>query len=143
MNPESTLFIIKPDAQPAREEILVDLLDDGFSFCHLTQAPALQPAVWAAHYREHQGRSFFDELIYFMSSGPVTICKLQRLDAIQRLRVLVGATKIDEAAPGTLRHSYRQYSTGRGPSTLVHASDSPKSARHELEQWARICGWVF
>lgn len=140
---ERTLFIIKPDAQPVRQEIIADLLVDGFSLVHLTQtADALPAEVWKTHYREHAGKSFYPELIEFMCSGPVTVLALERAFAVRRARVLLGPTKLRDATPDTIRGKYGRWSTGIGPSTLAHASDSRETAERELEYWSTICNWT-
>jgi nucleoside-diphosphate kinase len=139
---ERTLFIIKPDAQPVRQEIIADLLVDGFSLVHLTQtADALPADVWKTHYHVHDRKSFFPELIDFMCSGPVTVLALERAFAVRRARVLLGPTKLQDATPDTIRGKYGRWSIGIGPSTLAHASDSRETAEWELEYWSIVCRW--
>lgn len=138
---EQTLFIVKPDAQSARSEILTDVLLHSFNLQSLQQANDLMRFIWEQHYHEHKDRPFFPELIDFMTSGPSTIMILERDNAISYLRGMIGATKVHDAEPGTLRQRYAHLSTGAGPSTLVHASDSPESAAREIELWSRILAW--
>lgn len=138
---EQTLFIVKPDAQPVRIEILTDVLIHGFNIEALVQVKDLMRFIWEQHYCEHKDQPFFGELIEFMTSGPSTVMILERENAISYLRGMIGATKVLDAEPGTLRQRYAHFSTGAGPSTLVHASDSPVSAALEIEHWARVLSW--
>lgn len=142
---QDSLFIIKPDAQPVRQRILEDLLSEGYELLHLTQTrSALEPAIWEQHYEEHRGKDFFDNLIGFQGSGPVTIAIVRRDQGIRYLRRLIGATDLRFAKAGTIRHAYREWALPDNPaSTLVHASDSPESAEREIALWTRICGWPY
>lgn len=139
---QRTLFIIKPDAQPARNEVLTDLFTRGFGLAHLTTtSERLGGFIWERHYAEHQGKPFYPELMEFMQSGPVSVAVVEAPLAIHRLRAAVGPTKIADATPSQLRGRYRHLSTGAGPSTLFHASDSYESAKREIELWQMLFGW--
>lgn len=142
MTIEQTLFIIKPDAQPVRGEIVKDLLFEGFQLDHLCQARGpLDAGIWERHYAEHVGKDFFQALIQFQRSGPVSLMVLSRDNAIRYARYLIGPTDLNECAPWTLRGKYRDWSIGIPASTLVHASDSRESAAREIALWARVCHW--
>lgn len=80
------------------------------------------------HYAALSGLPFFAELIRFMTSGPVIAMVLQGDDAIAILRKLCGATKVEEALPGTIRGDFADH-TGKN---VIHASDSPESAAREI-----------
>jgi nucleoside-diphosphate kinase len=79
-------------------------------------------------YQVHRGRPFFDSLTRFMSSGPTVAMVLEGPDAITRVRTLMGATDPAKAAPGTIRKELAA-SIERN---VVHGSDSPESATHEI-----------
>ncbi len=103
----------------------------------------------AEHYREHLGKPFYDKLISYITSGPVLATVLEGADAISCVRTVVGKTNPQEAAPGTVRGDFGM-ETGRN---LIHASDSPESAKreislfftdHEILEYKRIDEeWVY
>jgi nucleoside-diphosphate kinase len=81
-----------------------------------------------AFYDVHRQKGFFDELIQFISSGPVVAMVLEGEDAVQRTREIMGATNPKDAAPGTLRADFAQEVT----ENIVHGSDSPENAALEI-----------
>ena len=83
------------------------------------------------HYAVHQGKPFYEGLIKYITSGPVVAMVLQGDNVIERVRHMVGATDPQEAAPGTIRGDFAQ-DIGRN---IVHASDSPETARQEIALW--------
>ena len=89
----------------------------------------LTPKDARLFYAVHEGKPFLGELVEFMSSGPAVPVRLRRDQAVSRLRELIGATDPKEAKPGTIRALHAE-SKGRN---AVHASDSPESARTELQ----------
>ncbi len=84
-----------------------------------------------AHYAEHKGKPFFDELVDYLISGPVIALVLQADDCVFLARKLVGKTKPAEAEPGTIRGDYCTH-TSRN---IIHASDSDESANREISLW--------
>lgn len=124
-----TLAIIKPDAVGSGKagKILAHLEDAGFSVRQL-RLTSLNQAQAEAFYAVHQGRPFFDELVEFMTSGPVIPMVLEGDNAVVRLRETIGATDPAEAAPGTVRKLYAE-SKGRN---AIHASDSDANAEQEI-----------
>lgn len=81
------------------------------------------------HYAEHKERPFFGELTTYITSGPVVAMVIGGESAISMIRTLCGATKADQAAPGTIRGDYALV-TGMN---IIHASDSPESASREID----------
>jgi nucleoside-diphosphate kinase len=127
---ERTLFIIKPDAtsRSLTGKILAHVEGKGFRitearFTRLTREQCQE------FYAEHLGKGFFNELVDFMTSGPVMLCCLERENAVAFLRETIGATDPAQAAEGTIRKLYAE-SKGRNS---VHASDSPASADREVK----------
>ena len=101
---EQTLSIIKPDAVSKGhvEEICQRLENSGLSIkkkhsLHLDREKA------EGFYIEHKGKPFFEDLIDFMTSGPIQVQVLEGDDAITHFREVMGSTNPKEAAPGTLR----------------------------------------
>ncbi len=127
---EETLFMIKPDAVGARKVglILAEIEKAGFEIVAMRQIRMTADQA-RRFYAMHEGKPFLDELVAFMSSGPAVPCHLRRQNAILGLRELIGATDPKEAKPGTIRALYAE-SKGKN---AVHASDSPESAKTEIE----------
>lgn len=124
-----TLAIIKPDAVGSGKagKILAHLESAGFAVRAL-RLTRMNRAQAEAFYAVHQGRPFYDELVGFMTSGPVIPLVLEADDAVPRLRETIGATDPAEAAPGTVRKLYAE-SKGRN---AIHASDSDANAETEI-----------
>ena len=129
MSIQRTLSIIKPDAVEARKTgaIIARLEEEGFVVkgmkrIHLTRAQA------EGFYAEHAGRGFFDELVTFMSRGPIVVMALEREDAIVKYREVIGATDPAKAADGTIR---KLYGANVGENA-VHGSDKPETAAREI-----------
>jgi len=126
----STYFMIKPEAVQKQlfGEILSMVARNRFRVDHLEMRKLTQETA-KEFYAEHKERSFFGELVSYMTSGPVVAIKLSGEDAQPRLRQLVGATNPADATPGTVRYMY-----GKSlQENAVHASDSPESAARELK----------
>jgi nucleoside-diphosphate kinase len=79
-------------------------------------------------YAVHRGRPFYDGLVKFMSSGPCVPLALEKENAVQDFRSLIGATDPKEAAVGTIR---RLYADNKGEN-IVHGSDSPENGTVEV-----------
>lgn len=127
---ERTLIIFKPDCVQRMlvGRILARFEDKGLRLAgmKLQQSPRAQVEK---HYAVHKERPFYGELCAFMTSGPVVVAVLEGPSAIAVVRNLLGATDGRQAAPGTIRGDYgldKQYN-------LVHASDSPETAKFEIE----------
>lgn len=126
---EQTLSIIKPDAVKENHigEILArfekaELKVVAARMMHLTLDQA------KAFYAVHAHRPFFQELVSFMSSGPVLITVLQGTDAILKNRKLMGATNPKEAETGTIRADFAKSIDHNA----VHGSDSAETAKEEI-----------
>ncbi|MCS6966498.1 MAG: nucleoside-diphosphate kinase [Candidatus Kapabacteria bacterium] len=126
---QRTLAIIKPDAVRRKliGEIITAITQAGFhivglKLVHMTKEQA------ESFYDVHRGRFFFEELTRFMSSGPVVVMVLQKEQAVEDFRSLIGATDPTEAAAGTIRH---RFGTSKGENA-IHGSDSLESAEREI-----------
>ncbi len=104
---ERTLSIIKPDAVRAGNtgNIIALLQAKGFKICGMRQVQLTQ-AQAEAFYAVHSERPFFGELVEFMTSGPCVPMSLERDNAQEYLREVMGATNSAEAAEGTVRNLY-------------------------------------
>lgn len=127
---ERTLFIVKPDAvaRHLAGRILAHVEERGFRLAEARLTPLTREQC-QEFYSEHVGKGFFNELVDFMTSGPVLLTCLEREDAVATLRQVIGATDPAQAAEGTVRRLYAE-SKGRNS---VHASDSAASAEREVK----------
>lgn len=80
-------------------------------------------------YGEHKGKPFFDELVTFMTSGPIVVQVLEGTNAIAKYRDVMGKTDPKEASEGTIR---KLFALSKGKNS-VHGSDSPASAEREIK----------
>jgi len=124
-----TLGIVKPDAVETGKTgaILAHLEKAGFTV-RAARLVRLTRAEAAAFYEVHRGRPFYADLVEFMTSGPCLPMALERQDAVNHMRSVIGATDPAEAAPGTVRKLFAE-SKGRN---AIHASDSPENAQREV-----------
>jgi nucleoside-diphosphate kinase len=126
---EHTLAIIKPDAvsRGLIGKILVRIEEQGFRVLALKM---VHLSVQSAQefYRVHAERPFYESLTTYMSSGPVVPMLLERDNAIQTLRDLMGATDPQQAAPGTIRREYGE----NIERNVIHGSDAAATATVEI-----------
>ena len=124
----TTLMMIKPDAVENGHigDILQKVLSSGFQIkaLKLTQL-SLNDAE--RFYKIHKERAFFNDLVSFMSRGPIVVAVLKKKDAVNSFRNLIGSTDPSEAAEGTIR---KLYATSIGENA-VHGSDSDENAEIE------------
>lgn len=126
---QKTLGILKPDCLKRklmgkmiqRLEEQEFTINNGF-ISRLTRDKA------EGFYAVHKERHFFNDLIEFMTSGPVFIMQLERESAVIKLREVIGATDPAEASSGTIRGDWAESKQNN----LIHASDSPENATIEL-----------
>lgn len=128
MSANRTFTMIKPDAVSKGYigGILAQINEAGFKIVALkyTQLSRLDAERF---YAVHSERPFFGELVEFMTSGPIVAAVLEKENAVQDFRTLIGATNPAEAAEGTIRHKYAA-SIGEN---AVHGSDSDENAAIE------------
>src|SRR6187399_3566758 len=132
MTTQRTLCIIKPDAVERQKQgaIVQRLLEEGFKVLGMRQAILSRRQV-EGFYAVHRERPFFDELCTFMARGPVVVIALERENAVQHLRNVIGATDPAKAADGTVR---KQFGANVGENA-VHGSDSPENGRIETSYY--------
>ncbi|HSF46330.1 MAG TPA: nucleoside-diphosphate kinase [Chitinophagaceae bacterium] len=123
-----TFTMIKPDAfaNGHSGKIIDHIIQAGFKIVAL-KATQLTPAKAGEFYAIHKERPFYGELCEFMSSGPIIAAILEKENAVEAFRTLIGATNPANAAEGTIRKLYAE-SIGRN---AVHGSDSDENANIE------------
>ena len=126
---QRTLSIIKPDA--VAKNVIGEIISR-FEKNNLKIIAAklitLSASDAGGFYAEHEGKPFYNDLIEFMTSGPVFIQVLEGENAISKNRELMGNTDPSKADPGTIRADFAQTIDANA----VHGSDSEKSAKREI-----------
>ncbi|APS40303.1 MULTISPECIES: nucleoside-diphosphate kinase [Salegentibacter] len=123
-----TFTMIKPDAVEAGNvgAILEQITASGFRIVALKMTQ-MTTADAEEFYAVHNERPFFGELVEFMTRGPIVSAVLEKDNAVEDFRALIGATNPEDAAEGTIRKKYAK-SVGEN---AVHGSDSDENARIE------------
>ncbi len=124
-----TLAIIKPDAVKNQytEAICERIINTGFTIL-ASKMIQMTKAETESFYAIHQGRPFYEELTTFMSSGQCMVLALEKDNAVDTWREIIGATNPAEAVEGTIR---KDFATSVGKNA-VHGSDSDKNAEKEI-----------
>ncbi len=129
-NIEQTLSIIKPDAveRNLQDQIKNEFRNNGFEILkekkiHISKEEAEK------FYKVHESKPFYNDLCDYLSSGPIVVMNLQKDNAVQENRKLMGATNPKDAEDGTLRKKYG-ISIDKNS---VHGSDSIENAKIELD----------
>ncbi|HMB27280.1 MAG TPA: nucleoside-diphosphate kinase [Blastocatellia bacterium] len=128
-NPTMTFGIIKPDAVRAGDTgaIIQRITEKGFKIRAMKMLHMSRP-VAEGFYAVHRERPFFGELVEFMTGGPSVVMALEKDDAVQAWRDLMGPTDSTKAPKGTIRGDFGK-NVGEN---AVHGSDSPENAKIEL-----------
>ena len=129
---ERTFVMVKPDGVERKlvGEVIRRFEDKGLRLVGLKM---LTPdrALAERHYAVHRERPFFGDLVQFITSGPVVAMAWDGPQAITLVRKMMGATKPEDAAPGTIRGDYAT----EIQTNLVHGSDAAETAQTELALW--------
>ena len=126
---ERTLILIKPDAfaRNLSGEIIARFERKGLQLVALNLL-TLEQELAAKHYAEHEGKGFYDELVTFITSGPLVAMVLEGEQAVVAARQVIGATDPLKATTGSIRGDFA-IEVGQN---MVHGSDSPESAAREV-----------
>ena len=124
--------MLKPDAlkRGVAGEIISRIERKGYK---IVEAKTMQlgEAILKEHYAHIADKPFFPELVEYMTSGPVLAMIVEGPDVVLGMRILMGATKFEEAAPGTIRGDYAFCTT----ENLIHGSDSVENAEIEIKRF--------
>ncbi len=126
---ERTLILVKPDAfaRNLTGEIIARFERKSLRLVAL-QLMVMSRDLASQHYAEHEGKPFFEELVSFITSGPLVALVLEGEHAVVAARQVIGATNPLEANTGSIRGDYA-VAVGQN---MVHGSDSPDSAAREI-----------
>lgn len=128
MSGKRTFTMIKPDAVQNGHigAILNDIIADGFRVVAMKYT-RLTPEKAGEFYAVHRERPFYGELVEYMSSGPIVAAILEKENAVESFRKLIGATDPQKAEEGTIRRKYAQSIAANA----IHGSDSDENAAIE------------
>jgi nucleoside-diphosphate kinase len=126
---ERTLILVKPDAfaRNLTGEIIARFERKGLRLVAL-QLMTMTRELAARHYAEHEGKGFYEELVDFITSGPLVAMVLEGESAVVAARQVIGVTNPLEAMTGSIRGDYA-VAVGQN---MVHGSDASRSAEREI-----------
>ena len=124
-----TFFMIKPDGVQRNlvGEIISRVEAKGFSITKIKMM-AISKELAEQHYGEHKDKPFFNDLVSFITSGPVVAMQVEGENVVLQIRNLMGATNPSESTPGSIRGDLAT----ELDKNVVHGSDSDESAEREL-----------
>ena len=124
-----TFFMIKPDGVQRNlvGEIISRVEDKGFSITKIKMM-TISKELAEQHYGEHKDKPFFNDLVSFITSGPVVAMQVEGENVVLQIRNLMGATNPSESTPGSIRGDLAT----ELDKNVVHGSDSDESAEREL-----------
>ncbi|MDX8032958.1 nucleoside-diphosphate kinase [Lentzea sp. BCCO 10_0856] len=142
---EQTLVLLKPDAvaRGLMGRILSRFEDTGLKVVGV-KMKHLDADFTSKHYFDLEGRAgsaVYTTTANFMQSGPVVALALEGVDAVSKVRKIIGPTFPDQAAPGTIRGDFAHQTkassevSGKAVMNLVHASGNSEEAKYEVELW--------
>ena len=124
-----TFFMIKPDGVQRNlvGEIISRVEAKGFSITKIKMM-TISKELAEQHYGEHKDKPFFNDLVSFITSGPVVAMQVEGENVVLQIRNLMGATNPSESSPGSIRGDLAT----ELDKNVVHGSDSDESAEREL-----------
>jgi len=129
---ERTFAMVKPDGFKKKlcGEVMSRFERKGLTI-HAVKVMNVSVELAKKHYAEHEGKGFFQDLIDFITSGPVMAMVVEGENAVAAVRQLNGATDPLKANPGSIRGDYATSID----ENIVHASDAPETAAREIALW--------
>ncbi len=147
---ERTFVMVKPDGvqRGLVGEVVSRFEKRGIKVCAMKMMK-IPKELAERHYAEHKGKSFYDGLVAFITSGPVVCMVLEGDNAVSVVRAMMGKTNPQDAPIGTIRGDLAMHMS----KNVVHGSDSPESAKreialffndYEIQQYERIDNsWLY
>ena len=124
-----TFFMVKPDG--VKRNIVGQVIDrveqEGFKISKMKMM-TISNELAEEHYGEHKDKPFFQDLVSFITSGPVVAMEVEGEDVVSEVRRIMGATNPSDADPGTIRADFAT----KLEENVVHGSNSEESAEREL-----------
>ena len=129
MSVQKTFTMLKPGALQRRivGDVISRIERKGLKIIAL-KLMSIPRQLAETHYEEHTEKPFFGDLVEYITSAPVVAMVVEGEEAISIVRLLCGATKVDQAMPGTIRGDYATQTQ----MNIIHASDSPESSAREI-----------
>ncbi|MBP3850978.1 MAG: nucleoside-diphosphate kinase [Erysipelotrichaceae bacterium] len=129
---EQTYIMLKPDCvqRGLMGEVISRIEKKGFKIVK-AQMMNLGEDILREHYAHVADKPFFPEMLAYMTSGPVLAMIVEGDNAVKGMRILMGATKYEEAAAGTIRGDYATSTTNN----IIHGSDSVENAQIEIQRF--------
>ena len=136
MTTERSLVLVKPDGfrRGLTGEVISRIEAKGYTLAALDIFTPDRERL-AQHYAEHEGKPFYEALVDFMASGPVTAIVVEGERCIEGFRSIAGATDPTAAAPGSIRGDLGRDWGQKVQQNIVHGSDSPQAAAREIGIW--------
>ena len=129
---ERTFVMLKPDAlQRGLAGEIIKRLEGKNYRIQRAETMLLDPALLREHYRHVADQPFYPDMEDYMTSGPVLAMILEGKNVIRGVRMLMGATRFEEALPGTIRGDF----AGSTTKNLIHGADSPENAETEIRRF--------
>lgn len=132
MSAERTYIMLKPDCikRGLMGEVITRIEKKGYKITN-AKMMSLNEEILREHYAHIADEPFFSEILDFMTSGPVFGMIVEGENVIKGMRLLMGATKVEEALPGTIRGDYATITA----KNIIHGSDSADSAEVEIKRF--------
>jgi nucleoside-diphosphate kinase len=129
---QDTFIALKPDAaaRGLMGDIIQRLEKKGLEITAMQMIPKLPKNFVEQHYDDLKSRPFFQDLVKYMTSGPVVFMKVRGTNVIDTVRKMIGATNPDKFVPGTIRGDLSHH----GTFNLIHGSDLADTSKAELER---------
>lgn len=129
---EKTYIMLKPDAMERGliGEILARIERKGYKIEQIKTMQLDEP-ILRAHYAHIADQPFFPDTLAYMTRGPVVAMIVSGENAVRGMRILMGATRFEDAAAGTIRGDFAHSTT----ENLIHGSDSPEAAAAEIARF--------
>lgn len=127
---QQTFLMVKPDAvrRGLIGRIISRFEEKGFKMV-AGKLMVIPEELAKKHYNEHEGRPYYEDLISFMTSGPVFAMVWEGNDIINLSRIMMGSTDPNKAIPGTIRGDFATLVNRN----VIHGSDSPENAEREIQ----------
>lgn len=132
MATERTYIMLKPDCVKRKliGEVISRIEQKGYKISNMKMIN-LDEKILREHYAHIADRPFFPSILEYMTSGPVVGMIVEGENVVQGMRIIMGATKFEEAAAGTIRGDFAM-STGEN---IIHGSDSPENGEIEIKRF--------